>query len=103
MGQGIVSQVRVLGGSIGVATGNIMFLRQARRDLRDLLSPQQIVEIQSSPSIAETLSSAQANAVSLAYSDSFNQTMRICTYLAAACIVASLFTYQRNPPQSRKI
>lgn len=97
MAQGIVSQVRVFGGSVGVTAANALFRLQSHRDLNGILSDDQIQALQTSPKIIMTLEASQARAVRQAYSDAFSQSMRVCVYMAAAAFVAALFTWQRHP------
>ena len=94
--QGIVAQMRVLGGSIGVAMANGLVTRQSRADLRGILTVEQVGELQTSTKILETLDAVQRQAVRQVYSDAFSTTMRICTYLAAVCLVVSFFTFRRD-------
>ncbi|KAK7696931.1 hypothetical protein SLS64_014060 [Diaporthe eres] len=100
--QGIVSQVRVFGGSIGVAAANAMLRLEAQTHLAGILSSAQIRELQASPTIIETLSSTQRDAVRGAYAYAFNQTMRICVYMGCAAFVACLFTIQRIPGRNSR-
>ncbi|KAL4971259.1 major facilitator superfamily domain-containing protein [Aspergillus desertorum] len=97
VGQGIVSQVRVFGGSIGVAAANAVTRVECHRDLQGILSGLQIDALQSSPKIIDSLNASQAAAVRQAYSDAFSQSLRICVYMSAAAFVAALFTWQRHP------
>lgn len=98
--QGIVAQMRVFGGSIGIAMANGLITRQARWDLKGLLTAAEIQALQTSTKILETLSPAEKQAVQQVYSDAFDTTMRICTYAAVVCLVSALCTYQRNPPSA---
>lgn len=100
--QGIVSQVRVFGGSIGVAAANAMLRLEAQTHLAGILSSAQIRELQASPTIIETLNTTQRDAVRGAYAYAFNQTMRICVYMGCAAFVACLFTIQRIPGKSAR-
>ncbi|OQE32828.1 hypothetical protein PENFLA_c001G10246 [Penicillium flavigenum] len=95
--QGIVSQVRVLGGSIGIAAANALFRVQSHRELQGILSDEQIGALQTSTKIMNTLNASQAHAVRQAYSDAFSQSMRVCVYMATVAFVAALFTWQRHP------
>lgn len=101
--QGIVAQARVLGGSIGVAASNALFNHYSQTRLSGVLSPAQIAQLQHSTSAITGFTPFQKNAIRLAYAFSFNQSMRICLYIAAFCLVASIFTYQRDPPSLAKL
>ncbi|CAG8318171.1 unnamed protein product [Penicillium salamii] len=99
--QGIVSQVRVLGGSIGIAAANALFRVQSHKELQGILTEEQIGALQTSTKILNTLDAPEAQAVRQAYSDAFSQSMRVCTYMAAVAFIAALFTWQRNPPHKK--
>jgi hypothetical protein len=101
--QGIVAQVRVLGGSIGIAASNAMFNKVCVRDLQGILTPQQVRDLQTSTQIFKSLDEAGRNAVRIAYSDAFNDSLRICTYVAAGYLVVSALTWQKNPPPVVKV
>lgn len=87
--------MRVFGGSIGVAAANAMLRLEAQTHLAGILSSSQIRELQASPTIIETLSPAQRDAVRDAYASAFSETMRICVYMGCAAFLACLFTIQR--------
>jgi hypothetical protein len=40
---------------------------------------------------------SQQAAVATVFSNSFNEEMRVCTYLSAVGVIVALFTWQRNP------
>uniref|UniRef100_A0A093VDT1 Putative transporter C3H1.06c n=1 Tax=Talaromyces marneffei PM1 TaxID=1077442 RepID=A0A093VDT1_TALMA len=92
--QGIVAQVRVLGGSIGVAASNAMFNVTCARNLRGILTPEQIAGLQTNTQILATLDAVQRQAVRVAYSDAFNKSLRICLVVAAVNLVGNLFTWK---------
>lgn len=91
--QGIVAQVRVLGGSIGVAASNAMFKATCANNLQGILTPEQIDGLQTNTQILGTLDMAAQEAVRVAYSDSFNKTLRVCLIIAAVNLVVNLFTW----------
>lgn len=92
--QGIVAQVRVLGGSIGVAASNAMFNATCAKDLQGILTPEQIEGLQTDTHILGTLDEAAQQAVRVAYSDSFNKSLRVCLIVAAVNLVINLFTWR---------
>jgi len=100
--QGIVAQMRVLGGSIGVAASNGIYNSMAHSRLQGILTYEQISDLQTSTSILQSLKPVQAEAVRVVYADSFSQSMRVCMYIAIASLVASLATWQKNPPSVSK-
>jgi MFS family permease len=92
--QGIVAQVRVLGGSIGVAASNAMFNATCAKTLQGILTPEQIQGLQTNTQILGTLDEAVRQAVRVAYSDSFNKSLRVCLVVAAVNLVINLFTWK---------
>lgn len=96
--QGIVSQARVLGGSIVVAASTAMFNHQLLSNLAGVIPYEQLSQVQRSPHILEELSLAQLVEVTSVFADSFNASLRICTYVAAVGFVISIGTFQQNPP-----
>jgi hypothetical protein len=93
--------MRSLGGSIGLAIGVIVFNSTIRssRDLVNALSPEEMVAVLRSPLAIAQLTHVQQAMVAQAYATAFTQEMRVATYIAATCLVVSLLTWQRHPPQ----
>ena len=92
--QGIVAQVRVFGGSIGIAATTAILGVTQRSELVAVVTPAQLLSLESS---AGSLSPAQLQAVRQAYSDAFDESLRACAIIAGVCILITLGTYQRKP------
>lgn len=92
--QGMVAQVRVLGGSIGVAASNAMFNATCAKTLQGILTPEQIEGLQTNTQVLGTLDEAAQEAVRVAYSDSFKKSLRVCLIVAAVNLVVNLFTWK---------
>ena len=90
--QGIASQSRLLGGSIGIAAANAETNLQARSMLGGILSPSQISSLQFSTNVLEALDAAQKEAVRVTYAGVWSETMKICVYVAAGAFLVSLCT-----------
>ena len=56
-----------------------------------------IQDLQQSLNSLGSLSPANQALVAKMYADSFNEQMRVCTYLSVFALLAALATYQRNP------
>jgi hypothetical protein len=84
---GIVAQFRMLGGSIGVAASSAIRGSVEQRELGGLVSPDRIALVGSSAADAP---------IRQAYANAFNESMMVCTIVAAVCVVISLFTFRRN-------
>lgn len=95
--QGIVAQLRIFGGSIGIASGFLVFNSNVQHTLSGVLTPEQLDEFYRTPAAISRLPAAQQLAVRQVYVSSFNTDMRICAGISAACLLATLCTYQRNP------
>ena len=90
--QGVTAQARLLGGSIGVAAANAVTGRQTRSMLKGVLTPAQISSLQFDTSVIGTLSSAQKEAVRVAWANVWTDMTKICVYMAAIAFVVCLFT-----------
>jgi hypothetical protein len=95
--QGIVTQARALGGTIGLAVATIVFNRNLAGTLGSSLTSAALHDLQQSLSTISKLPQEQQAAVVNVYAQSFNQQMRIATYISVFGFIAALCTYQRNP------
>ncbi|KAK5162997.1 uncharacterized protein LTR77_011052 [Saxophila tyrrhenica] len=98
--QGALTQMRTLGGSIGLAAGVIVFNQNLRGStaLNRALTPSELSTLYQSPLAAEQFPKNEQQLVSRVYADAFTSEMQTATYIAAACLLFSLLTWQRNPP-----
>ena len=88
----------MLGGSIGLSIATIVLNRKFNANLAGVLDPAQLRNIEQSLSTILRLNLSDRAVVGKVYAESFNEQMRLCTFLSAACVVASLGTLLRNPP-----
>lgn len=95
--QGALSQARVLGGSIGLSMATIVLNNKLSQQLRGVLDPAKLKALEQSLNTIGSLSPANQARVGQVYTDSFNEQMRICTYLSIFTLLAALATYERNP------
>ncbi|GKT45515.1 putative MFS-type transporter [Colletotrichum spaethianum] len=87
------AQVRILGGSLGIAASTAILGNFTRNDLTGVVSPEYL----SSPHGGGiNLTEAQAAAVRHAYTDSFRKDMQVGTILSGIAILLSLGIYRRN-------
>ena len=93
-----MSQARILGGNIGLALATIILNSHLTSDLAGILSPQQISNLQGSLNAIETFTPSEVAAVTVSFANAFKSQSQGCTGAAAACLVVSLFAWQRNPP-----
>lgn len=95
--QGASSQVRVLGGSIGLAVATILSNNRLSNNLVTVLSPAEIEAVQRSLETISNLQPSQQIAVAKAFAESFNDQMRLCLGVCAVSILVAVSTWQRNP------
>jgi len=100
--QGILAQVRSFGGALGVASSFIVLNQQIQKTLTGVLSPQQLDDFYRSPIAMKSFDAQQELSVRHVYITSFNMNMRVCLGMSVACLLASLCTYQRDPPSIKK-
>ncbi|TIC95069.1 putative transporter C3H1.06c [Colletotrichum higginsianum] len=91
--QGIIAQVRILGGSLGIAASTAILGTFIRSDLAGVVSPEQLSSLHGA---GMNLTEAQATSVRQAYTDSFRKDMHVGTILSGIAILFSLGVYRRN-------
>ncbi|KAK7962517.1 uncharacterized protein PG986_003342 [Apiospora aurea] len=96
--QGAIAQARVFGGAIGIAVCSMVFNHGVKHKLVDHLPPDDLQALQQSPVIGALFSPENQKLVRTVYADAFVSDIKIFIYLAAAGVIASLFTFQRHPP-----
>ncbi|KAI2619234.1 major facilitator superfamily transporter [Hypoxylon sp. NC1633] len=87
--QGIMAQVRVLGGSIGIAASSAVVAVM----LEDRVGSSQIPSPGSGDS---SLEPGQLSGIRQGYSDGFDKNMRVCTIIGCVAILSSLGTFTRK-------
>ncbi|KAI0817782.1 major facilitator superfamily transporter [Xylaria sp. FL0064] len=91
--QGIVAQVRVFGGSLGIAASSAILGVSIQAQLGGSVTSQQI---SSAGGDGAGLSPSNLIAIRRAYADAFRQDMRVCTIIAGVALVWALGTYSRK-------
>jgi hypothetical protein len=94
--------MRLFGGSTGVAASFIVLNTKIQNTLSSVLSPGQLSDFYKSPAAILTFTLAEKIEVRETYIDAFTIDMRICIGISIASLLASLCTYQRNPPSIQK-
>jgi hypothetical protein len=104
VGQGLIAQARVLGGTLGVAMASALFANHIG-GLTDVLSEMEIQTLYRNPAFISQLTLGQQIAVRQAFADSWNEALRISVYFSAASLFACLCSWERNPPsvEARKL
>lgn len=95
---GAITQVRVLGGIIGLAITEAVLLASLRSSapLGAALSPAQLADVLSSTGTIASLPPAAARLTRAAYGDASNVQMRIIAGFAGASLLVGLCTYRRR-------
>jgi len=99
---GAVNQARIFGGVIGLASSTIILNVRIGTDLQGILTTSQITSLRQSLNFIPSLDPEQQLAVVNTFALSFNDQLRYCTYVAALCVVVSLFTFSRHPTDMLK-
>ena len=101
---GAITQVRVLGGTIGLAICTAVLNAHVRKGLAILsLSPEQTTAVlQSVSSISDLEDPAVEKAVRKVFGEAYNQQMRIMTYFSAVVFLAALLTWERQPRRIKR-
>jgi hypothetical protein len=90
--QGIIAQLRILGGSLGISTSTV-FLNTTVSALSGLLTPQQQATLGQG---GAPLSPEQRSAVHRAFSEAFHNDMVAAAAISGAAVLVVLGTYRRR-------
>ncbi|KAI0539271.1 major facilitator superfamily transporter [Xylaria digitata] len=91
--QGIVAQVRVFGGSLGIAASSAILGMSLQAQVGGSVTPQQISSVEGG---GANLSPSDLTAIRRAYSGAFREDMRVCTIIAGIALLWALGTYSRK-------
>lgn len=96
---GAITQVRVLGGVIGIAICQAVLSSHVKNELVDVLDPNQLAALLRSAIEIAILNPVQITATREAYGRGFNIQTRIMMYFAAASFIISLASFKRHPSE----
>lgn len=82
--QGIVAQVRVFGGSLGIAASSAILGLSLQARVGGSVTPQQIASVEAG---GADLAQSDLAAIRRAYSDAFREDMRVCTIIAGIALL----------------
>ncbi|CAI6300040.1 unnamed protein product [Periconia digitata] len=93
--QGMMAQVRMFGGSIGIAASTVILGTKQRQQLLEprVISPVQMASLHE---VMIHASLEDVRAIRKAYSDSFNQTLMVCAILAGIALLLSVGFWEKN-------
>ncbi|KAF7180675.1 hypothetical protein CNMCM7691_009966 [Aspergillus felis] len=91
--QGIIAQLRILGGSLGISTSTVFMNTKASELLSGILTPQEQATLGHS---GAPLSSEQRSAVHRAFSEAFHDDMVAAAAVSGAAVLVVLGAYRRG-------
>ncbi|KAM0285865.1 hypothetical protein ACHAO9_008457 [Fusarium lateritium] len=91
--QGILSQVRLLGGSLGIAASSALLNEKSSSYLAGVLTPYEQATVGGS---GTHLSNAQWSAVRYTYADAFKVEMKIATAVAACSVISAFGAFRKQ-------
>ncbi|KAI0161912.1 drug resistance transporter EmrB/QacA subfamily [Hypoxylon sp. FL1284] len=93
---GAITQIRVLGGTIGLAISSTVLSNHLSSNLPALLNPSDIQKISESVQYVNDLPDATRDAVRQVFADGFNAQMRVMMYFSVVVFVLSLTLWERR-------
>lgn len=94
---GAITQVRVLGGVIGIAIAQAVLNALVLDDLTKILGQEKLDALLRSATEINNFTAAEAAATRQIYGRAFRLQNRIMTYFAAASLLAGLIAFKRHP------
>lgn len=94
---GAITQVRVLGGVVGIAVAQVVLSSTIRADLPSFLTPEQVEAILESAASISKLEPEQIREVQRVYGGAFNKQTRMVMYFAVASLAVACFAFRRRP------
>ncbi|KAJ0415446.1 major facilitator superfamily domain-containing protein [Aspergillus carlsbadensis] len=92
--QGIIAQLRILGGSLGISTSTIFQNSQVRTHLSGLLTPAELATLGHSSAGGTPLSAEKRDAVHRAFSGAFHNDMVTAVAVSGVAVVAVLVGFR---------
>jgi hypothetical protein len=100
---GAITQVRVLGGLIGVATAQALLTGRLLADLGPVLPSDKLAALLRSTTAISSFTPEEAAATAQCYGEAFNLQNKVMMGLSAAGLVACLGTWKRNPVEFAEV
>ncbi|TRX90209.1 hypothetical protein FHL15_008937 [Xylaria flabelliformis] len=91
--QGIVAQLRIFGGSLGIAASSTILGLSLQTQVGGSVTSQQIASVEGG---GADLALSDLAAIRRAYADAFHEDMRVCTIIAGIGLLWALGTYSRK-------
>lgn len=94
---GSATQIRVLGGTIGLAICSVLLRSYVTSRTSELLTPdQQAAMLQSFQTVGRLAPELQVR-IREVYADGYSQVMRVMLYFCIASLLSLLLLFERNP------
>lgn len=94
---GAITQIRVLGGVIGIAIAQAILSNHIKSSLREVLGPQQLDALLHSTDELKNMTASQVRATRETYGQGFKLQTRAMLYIAIASFVISVASFKKNP------
>lgn len=95
--QGVVAQIRILGGSIGIAASSVILGVILRTQLVGVVDPKQLSSLESNRG---SFTEFQLDAIRQAYAEAFTKDMQVCAIIAG---IATITTFAAWTPPSHRL
>ena len=94
---GAITQIRILGGVVGIAIGDVILSSHVWSNLSSILDPEQLAALLRSTDNLARFTPEQVHSIREAYGTGSNFQFRIMMYIAIACLIISLGCFVRHP------
>lgn len=93
---GAITQIRILGGTIGLAISSTILNNHTRSKLKSLISTSELLNISNSLSAIDALTSAQQAAVRTAFAEGYNKQMQVMIAFSGVGLLTCLLILEKK-------
>ncbi|KAI1072877.1 hypothetical protein LB507_011464 [Fusarium sp. FIESC RH6] len=94
---GSVTQIRVLGGTIGLAVCSALLINHIKREAFKFLTTEQVAQILLSSENIGALAPETQSRIRVLYADAYSEQMRVMLYFSVASILSLVLLVERQP------
>jgi hypothetical protein len=94
---GAVTQIRVLGGTIGLAACSALLINHIKREAPKYLTGEQVAKILLSSESIGLLPSEARDRTRVLYADAYSEQMRVMLYFSIAAVLSLVLLIERPP------
>lgn len=94
---GSVTQIRVLGGTIGLAVCSALLINHIKREAVKFLTAEQVAQILLSSENIGALTPETQSRIRVLYADAYSEQMRVMLYFSIASILSLALLVERQP------